>query len=66
MDFVLKEFDLEEQGRKISDLHGQTLKAETSFGEITFIPMYHPAATFYSSERKGELEEDFQKLKRFA
>ena len=43
---------------KISHVHGQKF----AYGELTLIPMYHPAAGLYRGEVKKLLLEDFAKL----
>jgi DNA polymerase len=65
MNFILEEFDMDEQGQKISELHGQTLQTNASYGTVSVLPLYHPAVTFYGQDRKKDLEADFQKLKQF-
>jgi DNA polymerase len=66
MDFTLKRYNLPEQGKKIGDLHGQILKAEVSYGEVTVVPLYHPAAAFYNQDLEDTMEEDFRVLEEFA
>ena len=63
--FLLAQFGLSAQGKTLSDLHGSVLEAEGSFGRVTIIPMYHPAATFYNRELESTVEDDFRKLKQF-
>jgi uracil-DNA glycosylase family 4 len=65
MDFILQEFDMDEQGQKISSLHGKMLKARASYGDIVIVPLYHPSVTFYSAGRRDVLEQDFQVLRQF-
>lgn len=65
MDFVFELFEMAEQGQKISQLHGQLLRAKTSAGEVAVIPLYHPAVAIYSGDRKETLRQDFQVLKKF-
>lgn len=65
MDFILQEFDMDEQGQKISSLHGKMMKARASYGDVVVVPLYHPAVTFYSADRRDVLEQDFQVLKQF-
>lgn len=64
-DFIFAHYDLPQQGEKISHVHGQTLKADTPFGEVTVVPLYHPAAAFYDRDLEETIEEDFQVLKQF-
>lgn len=65
MDFMLDQFDLPEKGGKISNLHGQELEAELSYGQIAVVPLYHPAVALYNRSQKETLKEDFQRLKQF-
>lgn len=65
MDFVLDLLQLPERGKKISQLHGQRLRAQTSYGEIAVIPLYHPAVALYTTAQRQTLAADFQTLKEF-
>lgn len=65
MDFILEQYDLPQRGKKIGDLHGTPLKAEGSYGEVTVVPLYHPAAAFYNQDLEETIEEDFQALSQF-
>ena len=65
MDFILTQFGLPEAGQKIGELHGQLLKAKTSYGWISIVPLYHPAAALYNLDLKETLKDDFQVLKQF-
>ena len=65
MDFILEHFDMEQQGQKIGKLHGKVLKAKASHGEISVVPLYHPAAALYNNELRDTIESDFHALKQF-
>ncbi|MFP4395930.1 MAG: uracil-DNA glycosylase family protein [Anaerolineales bacterium] len=65
MDFILAHYDLLQQGQKIGDLHGEVLEAETAYGEVKIVSLYHPAAAFYNQELKATMEEDIQVLAQF-
>jgi uracil-DNA glycosylase len=65
MDFVLEQYNHPRQGQKIGELHGEVLQAETSYGEVTIVPLYHPAAAFYNQNLQAVIEKDFQVLKQF-
>ena len=65
MDFILARFDVPEQGEKIGALHGKVLKGKTPYGEVTVVPLYHPAAAFYNLQLKDTLRSDIQVLKEF-
>jgi uracil-DNA glycosylase len=63
MDFILEQFDLPQKGQQIGELHGKALKAEASYGQVTVVPLYHPAAAFYNEDLQRVMEEDFRMLK---
>jgi len=65
MDFVLKLFQMAEQGQKIGALHGRLLQATAAYGPLAVVPLYHPAVALYTSERRATLLEDFQILQQF-
>jgi DNA polymerase len=65
MDFVFDLFQMPERGKKISQLHGQRLRAQTAYGEITVIPLYHPAVALYTAAQRQILAADFQSLKEY-
>jgi DNA polymerase len=62
MNFILKEFGLELQLKPISEAHGQPIRAVTSWGKITILPLYHPAVALYNGSTRKILEADFQQL----
>ena len=63
MNFILKTYDHPQGDKKIGELHGEILEAQTSNGKIRIIPLYHPAAVFYNRNLEQTLKKDFQKLK---
>ncbi|MEJ2265899.1 MAG: uracil-DNA glycosylase [Anaerolineales bacterium] len=65
MDFILEHFDMHQQGQKIGKLHGKVLKTKASYGEISVVPLYHPAAALYNNQLRDTIEADFQVLKQF-
>jgi DNA polymerase len=48
-----------ETEKTVTDLHGIPFEA----GDLTYFPMYHPAAALYTFQLKKTLEEDFRKLR---
>ena len=62
MEFVMKEFGLEEQIDKISLLHGKVFVTPAQFGSRQVVPLLHPAVALYNGSQKKILEEDFQIL----
>jgi DNA polymerase len=65
MDFILKQFNLSEKGQKISRLHGKLLQAQTAYGQVSVVPLYHPAVALYTRDQAETLKQDFQVLKQF-
>jgi DNA polymerase len=45
-------------GQSISKIHGQPRR----FGEVTVVPMYHPAAALHQASLRRVIEQDFQRL----
>lgn len=67
MEFMLKQFDAPQYGQRISDLHGQPLEVDVSFGSggaMTLLPLFHPAVALYNQNQRGTLEDDFRVLAR--
>jgi len=65
MEFILHQFDLSQKGQTISNLHGQLLQGRAAYGDITIVPLYHPAAALYNRRLRETLEKDFKALKQF-
>lgn len=69
MDFILKHFEMAEQGQKISVLHGQLLtvagrpNADRAYGQMAVLPLFHPAVALYNRGQRETLMDDFQSLK---
>ena len=47
-------------GQRISQIHGQPKR----FGNLTVVPMYHPAAALHQGALKATIQDDFLKLPR--
>ena len=65
MDYIMRKFGLEFDILPISQMHGKVFKAPTSYGEVTILPLYHPAASIYNQHLKSTLKEDFTVLKQY-
>lgn len=65
MDYIFELLDMVEQGKKISDMHGQTLTAQASYGRVAVVPLYHPAVALYNANQRSTLMSDFEALKAF-
>lgn len=62
MKFILDTFDVPEKSNTISALHGRKLTAQTSFGTVIIVPLFHPAVALYNASQKDTLFSDFQIL----
>jgi uracil-DNA glycosylase len=65
MVYIMQKFGLSGQLEPISQAHGKYYQAKASYGEITIIPLYHPAASIYNQLLKDILKKDFEALKKF-
>ena len=65
MDYIMKRFGLEKELQSISRIHGKIFEADTSYGGIKIIPLYHPAVAVYNAQTKDVLKKDFEILKEF-
>lgn len=63
MKFILEKFNCSEKDKSITALHGKSLTAKSSYGEIAIVPLYHPAVAIYNAGTKQSLFNDFQILK---
>lgn len=62
MDYIMRKFGLENQLKTISQMHGKVFEAETSYGKIKIVPLYHPAVAIYNRTTKDTLIKDFKVL----
>ena len=51
--------------KPISTTHGKSYTAQASYGNVTIIPPYHPAAAIYNQKLKSVLKEDFKIIKKY-
>lgn len=65
MAYVMKHFDLDLELEPISKIHGRSFMATASFGEISIVTLYHPAAALYNGGMRDTLKKDFQILRKY-
>lgn len=65
MSFIMKHFGLDMELEPISKIHGHEFKATASYGPISIVTLYHPAAALYNGGTRGVHLEDFKALKKF-
>jgi uracil-DNA glycosylase len=63
MEYILKEFGLEDKIQIISKIHGEVFEAKASWGSVKIIPLYHPAVAVYNRTQLDMLKKDFELLK---
>lgn len=63
-DYIMRRFGLEDKVTQISAMHGHTYNAQRTWGDVTIIPLYHPAVALYKNSMKATLLEDFKVLQK--
>ena len=63
MAYIMKRLGLEKHLTSISNMHGKIFDADTSYGNIKIVPLYHPAVAVYNADTKDILKKDFATLK---
>lgn len=59
MEYIMRKFNLISELGPITKLHGMEFKAIAPYGEISIIPLFHPAVAIYNSNTKDSLKADF-------
>ena len=65
MQYIMRTFNLESELEPIGTAHGKSYVAQASYGDVTIIPQYHPAATIYNRALIPILAEDFKAIVTF-
>jgi DNA polymerase len=63
MAYILDRYNVSEEKKQISTLHGKIFKANASYGEIVIMPLYHPAVAVYNAKMYPVLQADVLALK---
>lgn len=63
MEYIMRKFGLDFELEPISQAHGKRYEAESSYGTVTIVPLYHPAAAIYNRQLIDTLKKDFIVLK---
>lgn len=64
MTYVMKKFGLDFELEPISRIHGKSFDAKASYGHISVVTLYHPAAALYNGGMRDTLKKDFEILKK--
>lgn len=62
MAYIMRKFGLAAALTSISRMHGQAFPAQTEYGSVTILPLYHPAVALYNADSKTTLKDDFKTL----
>ncbi len=63
MEYIMRKFVHPRAPEPISRALGKSYEAETSWGTMKIVPLYHPAAAIYNQSLVDTLKKDFQILK---
>jgi DNA polymerase len=65
MVYIMTRLSLADSLLSISNMHGKEFIAKASYGDVTIVPLYHPAVALYNGSQKELLLKDFQVLKKY-
>jgi DNA polymerase len=65
MAYIMNRFNLVDKIGTIGELHGKEFVAQTNYGPISIIPLYHPAVSLYDGSNKETILKDFQVLTKY-
>jgi DNA polymerase len=63
--YVMKKFGLDFELEPISKIHGKVFETKASYGPLSIVTLYHPAAALYNGSMRDVLKKDFDVLKKF-
>jgi uracil-DNA glycosylase family 4 len=65
MKYVFKLAGIEDKLDTIGAMHGKVYEGKLPYGNVTLLPLYHPAAALYNPKNKQVLLEDFKVVKKY-
>ncbi len=65
MAYIMEKFGLTDSLGSIGEIHGRSFEAKAKFGNISIVPLYHPAVAIYNKNTKTTLMKDFEILKNY-
>ncbi len=66
MAYIMKKFGLEGVLEPISALHGKVFSVRAPYGDISIVPLYHPAVAVYNPHMIEKLKDDFKVILEYA
>jgi uracil-DNA glycosylase family 4 len=64
-EYLMQKLGIGDQIGPISKIHGKEFQAETSYGKVTVVSLYHPAVALYNGSNRETLLNDFKILKKY-
>lgn len=65
MKYMFISAGIQDQLDTIGVMHGKVYEGKLSYGKVTFLPLYHPAAALYNPKNKQVLLEDFKIVQKY-
>ncbi|MGC9605654.1 MAG: uracil-DNA glycosylase [Minisyncoccia bacterium] len=65
MNYVMRKFGLDFELEPIGKIHGKSFDATASYGPLSIVTLYHPAAALYNGSMREIMKNDFEILKKF-
>lgn len=65
MKYIFKLAGIEDKLDTIGTMHGKVYVGKLSYGKVTLLPLYHPAAALYNPKNKQVLLDDFKIVKNY-
>ena len=63
--YLMEKLGIGHKIRPISEIHGKEFEAETSYGKVIIVSLYHPAVALYNGSNRETLLTDFKVLKKY-
>ena len=63
MKYIFEHYGLSAALASVSKIHGSAYTGKTSYGDITVVALYHPAAALYNGSLREVMKKDFKVLK---
>lgn len=60
MAYIMQKFRLLWELKPISQIHGKIFDAQSSYGDIKIVTLYHPAVALYQNSLRNQMFEDFK------
>ncbi|MEI8249238.1 MAG: uracil-DNA glycosylase [Candidatus Taylorbacteria bacterium] len=65
MGYIMERFGIGEQLQPISEAHGKVYKAQTTYGTVDIVTLYHPCVAVYNPKNLPTLKKDIKILKKY-